>query len=231
MISICIPTYEMKGKGDEYLEYSFNILYQQTYKDFEIVISDHSQINIIKDLCNKWETLLNINYIKNEYKRGNSSANTNNAIKNAKRKLIKILFQDDFLYDEYSLQNQIECFNKNNNHWLVTACCHYDGEKLYNIIYPYYHDEIQYGRNTISSPSAIMFKNENVLEFDENLISLMDVDYYKRLYDMFGLPTVCNDICFVNRIHKDSVTLSIVHANNSEIHFKEIEYMKQKFKR
>jgi GT2 family glycosyltransferase len=229
MISICIPTYEMNGKGAEYLEYSFNILYHQTFKNFEIVISDHSKSDLIKDLCDKWKTVFNVNYIRNNYKRGNSSANTNNAIKHSSGEIIKILFQDDFLYDEHSLQNQIDCFNKNNNYWLAAACCHYDGEKLYNPHYPYYHDEIQYGRNTISAPSAIMFKNEDILEFDENLISLMDIDYYKRLYNKFGLPAVCNNICFVNRVHKDSVTLSIVHANNSEIHYKEIEYMKKKF--
>ena len=49
MISICIPTYEMNGMGVEYLEYSFNILYSQTFKDFEIIISDHSESNLIKD--------------------------------------------------------------------------------------------------------------------------------------------------------------------------------------
>ena len=60
MISICIPTYEMKGKGVEYLEYSFNILYSQTYTDFEIIISDHSLSNEIKDLCEQWSQILNI---------------------------------------------------------------------------------------------------------------------------------------------------------------------------
>ena len=81
MISICIPTYEMKGKGAEYLSYSFNVLYQQTFKDFEIIISDHSESDAIKDLCTQWNSILNIKYIRNQYKRGNSSANTNNAIK------------------------------------------------------------------------------------------------------------------------------------------------------
>lgn len=229
MISICIPTYEMNGKGAEYLEYSFNILYHQTFKDFEIIISDHSESDLIKDLCDKWSSVLIIHYFRNPNNKGNSSANINNAIKNANRDIIKILFQDDFLYDEYSLQHQIDCFKTSNKYWLITACCHYDGEKIHNPFYPQYHDGIQYGRNTISSPSTLMFRNKDILEFDENLISLMDVDYYKRLYDKFGLPLVCNEICFVNRVHKDSVTLSIVHANNSKIHYKEIEYIKKKF--
>jgi glycosyltransferase involved in cell wall biosynthesis len=210
MISICIPTYEMNGKGVEYLEYSFNILYHQTFKNFEVVISDHSKTDLIKDLCNKWGSILNINYVKNEYKRGNSSANINNTIKNAKGDIIKILCQDDFLYDMYSLENQISQFDKG---WLITACCHYNGSELYRPLYPQYHDNIQYGENTIGSPSVLMFENKDIIEFDENLIWLTDVDYYKRLYIKFGPPTICNDISVVSREHPDQVTHTLATDN------------------
>lgn len=223
MISICIPTYEMNGKGVEYLEYSFNILYHQTYKDFEIVISDHSINNDIKDLCKQWSQVLNINYFQNEYKRGISSANINNAISNAKGDIIKILFQDDFLYDEYSLEKQLEYFKGT---WLVTACCHYNGEEVYKPFYPYYHNEIQYGRNTISSPSVLMFKNKDMIKFDENLIWLMDVDYYKRLYDKFGDPTICNYISIINREHENQISNTLA---TKEIQEQELNYIIQKY--
>ena len=59
-ISICIPTYEMGGYGVEYLNHSLNILSKQTYQDFEIVISDQSENNDIKDLCKKCKVRLNI---------------------------------------------------------------------------------------------------------------------------------------------------------------------------
>jgi glycosyltransferase involved in cell wall biosynthesis len=224
LISICIPTYEMNDKGVEYLEYSFNILYHQTYKNFEIIISDHSIDNNIKDLCDQWSQVLNIKYFRNEIKRGNSSANINNAIKQAKGDIIKILFQDDFLHDEYSLEKQFECFK---NDWLVTACCHYDGEVVYRPFYPRYHDQIQYGQNTISSPSVLMFKNEDVIEFDESLIWLMDVDYYKRLYDKFGFPSICNYISIVNREHKNQITNTLA---TEEIKRQELDYIIQKYK-
>jgi glycosyltransferase involved in cell wall biosynthesis len=223
-ISICIPTYEMKGKGVEYLEYSFNILYSQTYSNFEIVISDHSQSNDIELLCEKYSQVMRINYIKNKNKRGNSSANINNAIKNAKEDIIKILFQDDFLYDEYSLEKQLECFKEN---WMVTACCHYNEKEIYKPFYPKYHDAIQYGENTISSPSVLMFKNKNILEFDEDLFWLMDVDYYKRMYDKFGFPAICNYITVVNREHKNQVSNTLA---TEEIKQKELNYIIKKYK-
>jgi glycosyltransferase involved in cell wall biosynthesis len=224
MVSICIPAYEMKGKGVEYLEYSFNILYSQTYKDFEILISDHSTGDDIKDLCEQWGQILNINYLRNEYKRGISSANINNAIKNAKGDIIKILFQDDFLYDEYSLEKQLECFKEN---WMVTACCHYNEKEIYKPFYPQYHNQIQYGQNTISSPSVLMFRNKDIIEFDENLFWLMDVDYYKRMYDKFGLPIICNYITVVNREHENQVSNTLA---TEEIKQKELEYIIQKYK-
>jgi len=223
-ISICIPTYEMKGKGVEYLEYSFNILYSQTYSNFEIVISDHSQSNDIELLCKQYSQVMRINYIKNENKRGNSSANINNAIKNAKGDIIKILFQDDFLYDEYSLEKQIECFKEN---WLVTACCHYNGVEINKPFYPQYHNEIQYGQNTISSPSVLMFKNQDIIEFDEELIWLMDVDYYKRLYNKFGWPSICNYISIVNREHENQISNTLT---TSKIKEAELQYVINKYK-
>jgi hypothetical protein len=224
MISVCIPAYEMKGMGVEYLEYSFNILYSQTYTNFETIISDHSTSDEIKDLCDQWSQVLNIQYFKNESKRGISSANINNAIKKANGDIIKILFQDDFLYDEYSLEKQLEYFKGD---WMVTACCHYNGEEIYKPFYPRYHDNIQYGENTISSPSVLMFRNKNVLEFDENLFWLMDVDYYKRLYNMFGNPSICSYITVVNREHNNQVSNTLA---TKEVREKELEYIIQKYK-
>ena len=90
-ISICIPTYEVNGKGVEYLNHSLSILQNQTYQDFEVVISDHSIDDGIKNLCESWKTRLDISYIRNEYGRGSISCNTNVAIKHAKGEVIKIL--------------------------------------------------------------------------------------------------------------------------------------------
>lgn len=223
MISICIPTYEMKGKGDEYLEYSFNILYHQTFKDFEIIISDHSESNLIKNLCDRWSEVLTIRYYKNPHNRGNSSANINNAIRYAKGDIIKILFQDDFLYNEFSLENQLEYFKSN---WMVTACCHYNGQEIHKPFYPRYHNNIQYGNNTISSPSVLMFENKDIIEFDENLIWLMDVDYYKRLYDKFGEPAICNNITVVNREHENQISNTLA---TKELKQNELNYITKKY--
>ena len=222
-VSICIPTYEVNGKGIEYLNHSLTVLQNQTYQDFEVVISDHSIDDGIENLCKSWKSKLNINYIRNEYGRGSISCNTNVAIKHAKGEVIKILFQDDFLYDNQSLETQLVHLLGNHNNWLVTACYHYNEERgLHNPFFPKYNDNIHYGENTISCPSVLMFRNEDIEFFNEDLNWLVDVEYYKRLYDKFGLPAICNYTTVVNREHANQVTTTLA---TEALKQKEYEYI------
>jgi hypothetical protein len=125
---------------------------------------------------------------------------------------IKILFQDDFLYDVDSLQliyDHIKTYP--NTKWLLTGCCHTeDAITMENVMKPVYHDKIYLGHNTISSPSVMTIKNDNeMLIFDESLIWLVDVDYYKKCFDKFGLPDIIDAITVVNREQPNRVTKSI----------------------
>jgi glycosyltransferase involved in cell wall biosynthesis len=229
LISICIPTYEMKGKGVEYLDFSFQKMAIQTFKDFEVVVSDHSSNNDIEKLCNSWSDKLNIRHIYNQENRGMFPHNMNNAINNAQGQIIKTLCQDDFLYDDQSLGNLFFNFTNNNNYWLVSACCHtVDGWNFYRPFYPIYNRDIQYGKNSISSPSVMMFKNENVIPFDLNLNWLVDCDYYKMLFDKYGLPAICNIITVVNR--EDAAT-RVSSTITEELMQKEYLYVYNKYNR
>jgi glycosyltransferase involved in cell wall biosynthesis len=217
----------MKNIGSIFLEDSFNILAKQSFKDFEVVISDHSSNDAIKELCDKYKDLINIKYHKNIDNLGSSSANINNAIRHASGKLIKVLFQDDFLFNEDSLKITVSNFNIEKDTWLVSRCEHSnDGKTFIRDFKPHYNDNIHLGLNTISSPSVLTILNHNPLFFDENLIWLMDCDYYKRYYLKYGLPKILNAITVVNRMGEHQVTNSIV---NREIEIKELKYVKQKF--
>jgi glycosyltransferase involved in cell wall biosynthesis len=228
LLSVCIPTYEMHGKGAKFLEHSFKLLQIQTFKDFNVIISDHSLDNKIKDLCDKYMNFFDIKYFFNSKNKGNISANLNNAIKNADGKIIKILFQDDFLYNEDSLQITVGHFDLNKDKWLVSRCENsIDGFKFLWDFKPKYNNDIHLGNNTISSPTVLSFLNENPLLFDENLINLMDCDYYKRCYDNFGEPKILNVITIVNRMGMHQISNTIV---NDDLNNKELLYIKEKFK-
>jgi glycosyltransferase involved in cell wall biosynthesis len=206
--SIAIPTYGYGGKGIEFLNFSFEKLFSQTFKDFEIVISDHSTDNTIKDLCEQWKDKLNIKHEFNERGRGIISPNINESMKRCTGKWIKILFQDDFLYDEESLQKQFDFITKTENLvWFVTMFYHSnDGINFYRLYHPFWHPHIYTGNNTMGCPSGITIKNEDLIFFDEEMNWLMDCDYYQRMFLKHGEPKVLNEITVVNRTWGERLT-------------------------
>ena len=226
-ISIAIPTYGYNGKGSEFLEFSFEKLFIQTFKNFEIVISDHSIDDTIKTICDKWSENLKIVYVRNEIGRGVISPNINVAMKNCNGDWIKILFQDDFLFDENSLEKQVEFINsKKDIHWFVTRFYHSKtGHDLYNLYFPQWNDYIWSGHNTMGCPSGITIKNEDLIFFDEGLNWLMDCEYYQRMKDKFGLPEVLNEITVVNRTWGERLTDTI----SQDLKDKEFIMLKEKY--
>jgi hypothetical protein len=217
--SVAIPTWGINGKGVEYLEHSFNILAQQSFTDFEVVISDHSEDNDIENLCNSWSSMMDIKYMRNSYGRGKIALNLNNAIRHSNGVFIKMLFQDDFLYDTDSLQIIFDSIAENQDKdWFITSCVHTDDcITMYDRMTPYYHNRIYAGVNTISCPSVLTVRNEEgVPIFDESLNWLVDVEYYKRLHDAYGDPVVIDIICAVNRNAEVRATNIITEKQKQE---------------
>lgn len=200
-ISVVIPTYEMKGLGAGFLRQSFDILARQSFKDFDVVVSDHSKTDVIERVCNEYRDRLDIAYFRNADKIGNSPANTNNAIRKSTGELIKILFQDDFLRSDDALAKISAAFDADKDGWLVTACDHTaDGSTFFRDFHPRYNDKIHLGRNTISSPSVVTIRNREPILFDEGLVWSMDCDYYKRCHDRFGGPKILDEVLVTNRV-------------------------------
>lgn len=220
-----MPTYESFGRGVEFLEVQFGKFIEQTYKDFELIISDHSKNDDIENLCKKYDSLLNISYMRNEKKRGNFTYNTNKAMLRCKGDIIKILYQDDFLWDKNSLEKIDKAFDENVN-WLVTACQHTsDGVTFHREHRPAYNEKIYTGNNTIGNPSVLSVRrNDDMLFFDERMIWTVDVDYYKRLHDKFGPPKILNDVTVVIRLWDKQLT----HLIPDRIKQREVELSAEK---
>jgi glycosyltransferase involved in cell wall biosynthesis len=229
-VSICIPCYEMHGKGGEFLSFNLSKILNQTYKNYEVVVSDHSVSNLIKDVCDHYSSMrMDIKYLKNELNRGNSSSNINNAILQSNGEIIKILFQDDFFFHSQSLEDIVSQFSEGGVNWMVTACCHSrDGVNFERDYYPRYTEDIMEGNNLISSPSVLSFlRDENITLFDEKLVWLMDCDIYKRLYLRYGDPLYLNSINVVNRTWDGQFNNHIPWGKKMW----EIEYGRQKYKK
>ena len=207
--SIAIPCYEMGGKGSEFLNFSLRKIESQSFKDFEVVVSDHSSDDSIKNVCDYWSGRIDIKYFRNTEGVGSSSSNINNAIRNSKGEWIKILFQDDFLYSEDSLLDIKNSLN-DEIYWVATACEHTnDGESFYRPFFPKWNDDIKYGVNTISSPSVITIRKGLGILFDPEFIWLMDTDWYYRIWIKHGEPEYIKKINVANRTWSDSVSNTV----------------------
>lgn len=231
-LSIIIPCYEMYGMGCVFLDFLFQSLKNQTFKNFNIIVSDNSLNDDIKNLCQSNLLELDIIYLDNSKQtKKTSSTNLNYALNFVDKKIlyIKFLFQDDFLYDTLSLQYTFDEFELNpDKSWLISSCCHYsDKMGIHNFMEPYFYDKIYLGEpNSISSPSVLTIRNKDVIKFDENLQWLMDVDYYKMLHLKFGDPIILKKTTCVNRLWENKVD----NILSTEIKSFEINYVKNKYK-
>jgi len=210
-MSIAIPTWETNGRGVEFLDDLLRTIEIQSFKDFEVVISDHSQNNDILIKCKEFNSKFDIKYFMNENDRGNSPANLNNAISKCSGEVIKIMFQDDFFYDDEALEKIYYALSDSDKMWLLNGTNHTSdhGNSFYWELYPKFNDQLLMGVNTISSPSVMSLKKEVINRFDETLINLMDLDFYYGMRETYGDPIFFNDILVSNRVHQDSISSNI----------------------
>lgn len=225
-LSVCIPTYEMNGMGATYLEKSFGVLAKQTLDSFEVIVSDQSLNDDIIELCEVWQGRLNLRHYWNRDGERQASANTNHALKMARGAVHKVLFQDDFILSETALQEIFEAFDGLEAMWLLTGSGNTrDGQTIERPMVPHLTPKLHFGKNTVSSPSVLAIRASCEHQFDENLIWLMDVEFYARLWKNYGNPITLPETLVANRLHADQVSKSIDRA----IQKRELDYVRKKF--
>lgn len=191
-ISVCIPIHNM-DHADFFLRRIMESLEKQTFRDFEIVIT----------------------------KEGKMAINTNACIQKAKGDIIKLLYMDDYLAHEDSLQVIADEFTGG---WLATGCLHDNGTAIGS---PHFasNNGIASGINTIGSPSVVAFENKDPLLFDESMSWLLDVDYYKRLGERYGPPKISDDLNVIIGVHGGQMT----HILTDEQKLAEQNYLNYKY--
>ncbi len=206
-ISICIPVYDVGGKGAEYLAASFDQLKNQHFTDFEVVVSDQSDSDGVAQVCARYKDALTIRRVDFRDGPRQASANTNNAMRHASGRILKILFQDDFLCSGEALGKIAAGFDDRARRWLLcgSGLCR-DGKTLEAPMTPKVTDQLRFGRNTVSSPSVLAIRAEVGLHFDENLIWLMDVEFYDRCAMQLGEPVIVPEMLVANRLHQGQVS-------------------------
>lgn len=210
-ISIAIPTYEMKGTGATYLSELFETIKQQDFEDFEVCISDHSQDEEVLEVCSEYANFFTVQYFKNKDRRGNGPANTNSAVEMCEGKITKIIFQDDLFITVDALSKIKKAYDEHQCNWCFNGFTHTsDGVRHFRPMIPKWTKEMLEGRNLLGSPSCVSFLTDKFEPFDENLVLLMDTDFYHRMRYNHGMPHIIEEHLTSNREHNNRISSSNV---------------------
>lgn len=233
LVSIVIPTYEMKGKGVFFLERCLDSIKKQVgvaKKSIEVVISDQSKNQAIEQYC---QTLainfpFEIKYHRTTTKKGIAAHNLNIGILHSQGRYIKILFQDDLLIQNHYLETLKKIIQQKSPDCILTAAAHTgNGIDFYDVIIPSDNSYFLFGNNTVSSPSVLTVKKsvfENLL-FDEALKLLFDCDFYYRLFSRHLRTEVCESILIANGIWDGQTQFAISRAQFTQ----EVRYLNWKY--
>jgi hypothetical protein len=229
-VSIAVPVFEYYGRGVEVLDDMLRTISYQTLKDVEVVISDHSLNEEIKNYCNTNEYNLNIKYFRNENDRGNPALNTNNAIDKCTGEIIKIFQQDDFFFDTEALEVMYREMTQSSQKWFVCGAIHTrdDGNSFYHPMLPRWDDKLilEDQHNFIGGVSVLSLKQEVKTRFDQNVRMLLDVDFYYNTMLNYGMPILYQDILVANRVRDTDTLMSEI--SESDV-IREFEYCHKKY--
>jgi glycosyltransferase involved in cell wall biosynthesis len=230
-ISIVTPVYTMKdGLSERFLVEYFANLMGQTYTNFEVIISDQSTGDNLKDIVDVFSNVLDIVYIKNKSGIKNAANNVNHGLKYATGDIVKLLYMDDFFVDANALFKIKTGFEIKEGKWLISGfiCCDEKKTKFYNQREPWYGNKYVNGDNVTGNPSNYSVRRDCALEMDENLLWIVDGEYFYRSYHHYGDPIMIKDTLVCFRDHGDS---AFKRPDLQELDEKERQYCVDKFSR
>jgi glycosyltransferase involved in cell wall biosynthesis len=229
LVSIVIPTYEMKGQGVFFLERCLQSIYKQRNIDaqqLEIVISDQSRDQAIEQYCQNASSALH--YHRTHTGVGVAAHNLNMGIHISQGQYVKILFQDDLLVEDHYLSTIFKVITEKTPECILTKAVHTkDGENYYSPITPNNNPFFLFGNNTVSSPSVLTVARSTLkkIPFDEHLKLLFDCDFYYRLFQICQSIEVIEDISIANGIWDGQTQFAI----SPEQFTKEVRYLNWKY--
>ena len=221
-ISICIPAYKNKA----FLERLLDSIKIQSYKNFEVVITDDSPDLELQEFIELYRPFFSIQYFKNS-ENLNTPENWNEAVRNARFEWIKIMHDDDWFTDEDSLLQFAQAILKNpTQHFIFSAYqnVYFDeGRKqtmFLNLFWKLFlrtNPEILISRNVVGPPSATLYKKTDQT-YDRSMKYVVDIDFYTSYMKLNQWQYISQVLINVG-IHSSQVTKYTFGF--SDFHFKE----------
>lgn len=181
-VSVCIPAFNQV----KHLKTTIDSVLTQTYTDYEIVITDDTPGDLVKNFVAEYNMPERIKYFKNASTLG-SPENWNESIRKATGEYIKILHHDDWLNLDDSLAKYVRLLEDNpavDFGFSATQAVFPRGKDWVHRITEEQLAEMQanplvlYNVNFIGAPSTTIFRRDPSLLFDSSLKWLVDIQYY-----------------------------------------------------
>jgi len=230
--SICIPTF----KQPQLLKILLKSIEIQTFKNFEVIISDDSSDNSVEIVARENWTF-DLKYYKNEKALG-SPENWNNSIEKATGQWIKLMHHDDYFENEKSLKIMYDAISKNNEFdFFFCSTIIYNIKTKETILYNPNEKYIStleklpinlFFANVIGAPSATIFKREIPIKFDKSLIWLVDIEFYTQVILKYKIYRILDRLIVTCADVENQLTTSLI--DNKKVEAFEFFYCYQKLK-
>lgn len=219
-ISICIPAY----KRLDYLKRLLDSIAIQSFKDYEVIITDDSPGKDVEEFCHLYEQKFTLRYKKNPEPLG-TPENWNEAISLAEGNWIKLMHDDDWFSSMDSLQ--IFCNAVNNNaeasFFFSDYTNHYLQKGKIEIVqlesfrkYLLKNPATLISKNVIGPPSVTMYKNDKSEVYDAKTKWVVDIDFYIH-YLKNNIPFHINQLLINVGIGEEQVTQDCFRKREVEI--------------
>ena len=185
LISICIPAY----KRIDFLQRLLESIGIQTFRNFEVIVTDDSPDETVKTFCVEYSARLPLRYHRNEKPLG-TPENWNEAIRRARGEWIKVMHDDDWFAKAESLEE-----------YARTIAVHPETGFIFSAYKDVFLDEgreremfvpparykaflrdktILFGKNIIGPPSVVLYRRLPPVEYDRTIKWVVDIEFYIR---------------------------------------------------
>jgi glycosyltransferase involved in cell wall biosynthesis len=218
LISICIPAYQRVN----YLKRLLDSISVQTFRNFEVIVTDDSSNNSVGELTTEYAPLFTIKYQKNSSALG-TPENWNEGIRLAQGQWIKIMHDDDWFALPQSLERFAELIVKNPEaSFLFSGSNFVRNDEVFGGMHisKWQQSVLKkdpcnlYYKNLIGPPSVTIHRNQRHVWYDRNMKWLVDVDFYMR-YLQKGYTYAFTGDALINVGYSESqVTEQVFHDKN-----------------
>ena len=211
LISICIPAY----KRITDLKILLDSIGRQTFKNFEVIITDDSPDDTVKNFCDAYPNVFELVYYKNSIALG-TPENWNEGIRKATGTWVKLMHDDDYFATENSLALFVAAIESDKqamvfysafifedvaNHTKKKITCNWF-DRFFLSLSPYH----LLRRNYFGNPSCIIVKKKVPFLYDNRFKYIVDFAYYIELLQNSIRCKYINDVLIHVGINEGQVT-------------------------